>query len=261
MMLRSGVQANDLRVVESELSNPSAILRRERAIVVNLEHIKAIITADEVLVPNPKDPFMGSFVCDLEFKLSDFGAFLKEDTTIVQLVIFDDELDASFIYCVPLLKLICLDQNRLEEQARKEKEELERMLEKNRRKVQKAQMREALEQQWREEERYRELEELQRQKEEAMRRKKQQEEEECTNQTKVLVLQSQTHTKRERITDKVESWMVQAPETSTTSGSSRLLNAASIDPAPKLQESNEVKEAYNNDRPRKMRKIDQVEDG
>ncbi|XP_028065068.1 magnesium transporter MRS2-F-like isoform X1 [Camellia sinensis] len=73
IMLRSGVQANDLRVVESELSNPSAILRRERAIVVNLEHIKAIITANEVLVPNPKDPFMGSFVCDLEFKLSDFG--------------------------------------------------------------------------------------------------------------------------------------------------------------------------------------------
>ncbi|CAL5438844.1 unnamed protein product [Camellia sinensis] len=37
-------------------------------------------------------------------------AFLKEDTAIVQLVIFDDELDASFIYCVPVLKLICLDQ-------------------------------------------------------------------------------------------------------------------------------------------------------
>ncbi|KAF5938340.1 hypothetical protein HYC85_022599 [Camellia sinensis] len=72
-MRRSGVQAQDLRVVEPELSNPSAILRRERAIVVNLEHIKAIITANEVLVPNPKDPFMVSFVRDLEFKLSDFG--------------------------------------------------------------------------------------------------------------------------------------------------------------------------------------------
>ncbi|GMP76395.1 hypothetical protein CsSME_00033088 [Camellia sinensis var. sinensis] len=72
-MRRSGVQAQDLRVVEPELSNPSAILRRERAIVVNLEHIKAIITANEVLVPNPKDPFMVSFVRNLEFKLSDFG--------------------------------------------------------------------------------------------------------------------------------------------------------------------------------------------
>ncbi|KAI7990908.1 Magnesium transporter MRS2-F [Camellia lanceoleosa] len=84
IMLRSGVQANDLRVVESELSNPSAILRRERAIVVNLEHIKAIITADEVLVPNPKDPFMGSFVCDLEFKLSDFGANMVSNKAMEQ---------------------------------------------------------------------------------------------------------------------------------------------------------------------------------
>ncbi|CAL5438870.1 unnamed protein product [Camellia sinensis] len=84
IMLRSGVQANDLRVVESELSNPSAILRRERAIVVNLEHIKAIITANEVLVPNPKDPFMGSFVCDLEFKLSDFGANMVSNKAMEQ---------------------------------------------------------------------------------------------------------------------------------------------------------------------------------
>ncbi|CAL5434488.1 unnamed protein product [Camellia sinensis] len=84
IMLRSGVQAHDLRVVESELLNPSAILRRERAIVVNLEHIKAIITANEVLVPNPKDPFMGSFVCDLEFKLSDFGATMVSNKAMEQ---------------------------------------------------------------------------------------------------------------------------------------------------------------------------------
>ncbi|KAG5515506.1 hypothetical protein RHGRI_036523 [Rhododendron griersonianum] len=69
---RSGITARDLRVVEPELSYPSAILRRERAVVVNLEHIKAIVTANEVLVPNPRDPRMASFVYDLEFKLSDF---------------------------------------------------------------------------------------------------------------------------------------------------------------------------------------------
>lgn len=74
----------------------------------------------------------------------------------------------------------------VQDQARKQKEELERMLEENRRKVEEAQRREALEQQRREEERYRELEELQRQKEEAMRRKKQQEEEERANQLKLL---------------------------------------------------------------------------
>ncbi|CAL5434486.1 unnamed protein product [Camellia sinensis] len=84
IMRRSGVQAQDLRVVEPELSNPSAILRRERAIVVNLEHIKAIITANEVLVPNPKDPFMVSFVRDLEFKLSDFGATMGSDKAMKQ---------------------------------------------------------------------------------------------------------------------------------------------------------------------------------
>ncbi|KAI8555144.1 hypothetical protein RHMOL_Rhmol05G0151600 [Rhododendron molle] len=74
----------------------------------------------------------------------------------------------------------------LKERARKDKEELERMIEENRRKVEEAQRREALEQQRREEERYRELEERQKQKEEAMRRKKQQEEEERANQIKLL---------------------------------------------------------------------------
>ena len=74
----------------------------------------------------------------------------------------------------------------IQEQARREKIELERMLEENRRKVEEAQRREALEQQRREEESYRELEELQRQKEEAMRMKKKQEEEERANQIKLL---------------------------------------------------------------------------
>lgn len=73
-----------------------------------------------------------------------------------------------------------------QEQARKEKEELEKMLEENRRKVEESQRREAEEQQRREEERYRELERIQREKEEAMRRKKQQEEEERVNQMKLL---------------------------------------------------------------------------
>ena len=59
-----------------------------------------------------------------------------------------------------------------QEQARKEREELDRMLEENRRRVEEAQQREALELQRKEEERYRELELIQRQKEEAARRKK-----------------------------------------------------------------------------------------
>ncbi|KAF9594282.1 hypothetical protein IFM89_028939 [Coptis chinensis] len=68
----------------------------------------------------------------------------------------------------------------------REREELDKMLEENRRRVEEAKKREALEQQRKEEERYRELEQLQRQKEEAMRRKKLEEEEERSNQMKLL---------------------------------------------------------------------------
>ncbi|KAF8411788.1 hypothetical protein HHK36_004347 [Tetracentron sinense] len=41
--------------------------------------------------------------------LQQCDAYLKEDTAIVQLVIFDDPIGASFIYCSPVLKLIYLD--------------------------------------------------------------------------------------------------------------------------------------------------------
>lgn len=73
-----------------------------------------------------------------------------------------------------------------EEQARKEREELDKMLEENRRRVEEAQRREALELQHKEEERYRELEMIQRQKEEAARRRKLEEEEEHANQMNLL---------------------------------------------------------------------------
>lgn len=65
-----------------------------------------------------------------------------------------------------------------QEKARREREELDKMLEENRRRVEEAQRREALELQRKEEERHRELELIQRQKEEAARRKKLEDEEE-----------------------------------------------------------------------------------
>ncbi|KAK1413484.1 hypothetical protein QVD17_35258 [Tagetes erecta] len=65
-----------------------------------------------------------------------------------------------------------------EEKARREREELDKMLEENRRRVEEAQRREALELQRKEEERHRELELIQRQKEEAARRKKLEDEQE-----------------------------------------------------------------------------------
>ncbi|KAI3984084.1 hypothetical protein MKX01_035211 [Papaver californicum] len=42
-MRRTGLPARDLRILDPVLSYPSTILGREKAIVVNLEHIKAII--------------------------------------------------------------------------------------------------------------------------------------------------------------------------------------------------------------------------
>nr|KAJ0205241.1 hypothetical protein LSAT_V11C500253030 [Lactuca sativa] len=50
IMHRVQIHARDLRILDPLLSYPSTILGRERAIVLNLEHIKAIITAEEVWI-------------------------------------------------------------------------------------------------------------------------------------------------------------------------------------------------------------------
>ncbi|WZY74611.1 hypothetical protein YC2023_020995 [Brassica napus] len=55
IMHRVQIHARDLRILDPNLSYPSAILGRERAIVLNLEHIKAIITAQEVLIRDSSD--------------------------------------------------------------------------------------------------------------------------------------------------------------------------------------------------------------
>lgn len=47
-MRRCAIPARDLRILDPVLVYPSTILGREKAIVINLEHIKAIITAEEV---------------------------------------------------------------------------------------------------------------------------------------------------------------------------------------------------------------------
>ncbi|ERN08630.1 magnesium transporter MRS2-F isoform X1 [Amborella trichopoda] len=71
IMRRTGLPARDLRVLDPALSYPSAILGRERAIMINLEHIKAIITAVEVLVLNSNDPLVATFVQDLQNRIPD----------------------------------------------------------------------------------------------------------------------------------------------------------------------------------------------
>ncbi|XP_043697493.1 magnesium transporter MRS2-3-like [Telopea speciosissima] len=66
---RTGLPARDLRILDPLLSYPSTVLGREKAIVINLEHIKAIITAQEVLLLNSRDPSVTPFVDELQRRL------------------------------------------------------------------------------------------------------------------------------------------------------------------------------------------------
>ncbi|XP_031273916.1 magnesium transporter MRS2-F-like isoform X2 [Pistacia vera] len=70
IMRRTGLPARDLRVLDPMLSYPSTIMGRERAIVVNLEHIKAIITAKEVFLLNSINHLVVEFVQDLQHRIS-----------------------------------------------------------------------------------------------------------------------------------------------------------------------------------------------
>jgi len=69
IMRRTGLPARDLRILDPLLSYPSTVLGRERAIVINLEHIKAIITAQEVLLLNSRDPSVIPFVEELQRRI------------------------------------------------------------------------------------------------------------------------------------------------------------------------------------------------
>nr|QMS54631.1 magnesium transporter 4 [Camellia sinensis] len=69
IMRRTGLPARDLRILDPILSYPSTVLGRERAIVINLEHIKAIITAQEVLLLNSRDPSVMPFVEELQRRI------------------------------------------------------------------------------------------------------------------------------------------------------------------------------------------------
>ncbi|KAG8658642.1 magnesium transporter MRS2-2 isoform X2 [Manihot esculenta] len=69
IMHRVQIHARDLRILDPLLSYPSTILGRERAIVLNLEHIKAIITSEEVLLRDPLDENVIPVVEELQRRL------------------------------------------------------------------------------------------------------------------------------------------------------------------------------------------------
>ncbi|CAA7027120.1 unnamed protein product [Microthlaspi erraticum] len=66
---RVQIHARDLRILDPNLFYPSAILGRERAIVLNLEHIKAIITSEEVLLRDSTDEHVIPVLEELQRRL------------------------------------------------------------------------------------------------------------------------------------------------------------------------------------------------
>lgn len=73
MMRRCDLPARDLRLLDPLFVYPSTILGREKAIVVNLEQIRCIITADEVLLLNSLDSYVLKYVVELQKRLQGAG--------------------------------------------------------------------------------------------------------------------------------------------------------------------------------------------
>ncbi|KAE8039014.1 hypothetical protein FH972_011467 [Carpinus fangiana] len=74
IMRRVHIHARDLRILDPLLSYPSTILGRDKAIVLNLEHIKAIITAEEVLLRDPTEHYVIPVVEELKRRLPPVNA-------------------------------------------------------------------------------------------------------------------------------------------------------------------------------------------
>ncbi|GJY62665.1 magnesium transporter MRS2-1 [Tanacetum coccineum] len=74
VMRRCDLPARDLRLLDPLFVYPSTILGREKAIVVNLEQIRCIITADEVLLLNSLDSYVLQYVVELQRRLKASGA-------------------------------------------------------------------------------------------------------------------------------------------------------------------------------------------
>lgn len=69
IMRRAGLPARDMRILDPLLSHSSTILGRERAIVVHLEHIRVIITAEEVMVLKTQGAQAATFADELQRRI------------------------------------------------------------------------------------------------------------------------------------------------------------------------------------------------
>eukprot|EP00850_Spirogloea_muscicola_P019377 SM000189S04094 [mRNA] locus=s189:211481:213892:+ [translate_table: standard] len=79
IMRRCDLPARDLRLLDPLFVYPSTLLGREKAIVVNLEQIRCIITADEVLLLNTLNHFVLQYVHELQRRLKQSGAQLASE--------------------------------------------------------------------------------------------------------------------------------------------------------------------------------------
>ncbi|KAL4379505.1 hypothetical protein GQ457_02G035740 [Hibiscus cannabinus] len=81
---RTDLPDRGLQIFDPFLSYPSTVLVRERAIVINLEHIKTIIMAQEVLMLNFKNPSDTPFVNELQRKIqSEILSFLFHSSILL----------------------------------------------------------------------------------------------------------------------------------------------------------------------------------
>ncbi|GAB2269547.1 Magnesium transporter MRS2-1 [Dionaea muscipula] len=84
MMRRCDLPAHDLRLLDPLFVYPSTLLGREKAIVVNLEQIRCIITADEVLLLNSLENYVLHYVVELQrrLKLSTVNGSWQSDDSL-----------------------------------------------------------------------------------------------------------------------------------------------------------------------------------
>ncbi|XP_038888713.1 magnesium transporter MRS2-I-like [Benincasa hispida] len=112
IMQRVQINARDLRLLDPLLSYPSTILGRERVIVLNLEHIKSIITADEVLLRDPMDENVVPIVEELQRRLPSTNSLYQgqgeeEEPSTTQNELAENEFPFEFRALEVALEAIC----------------------------------------------------------------------------------------------------------------------------------------------------------
>ncbi|XP_057466322.1 magnesium transporter MRS2-4-like [Actinidia eriantha] len=90
---RVSIPARDLRILGPVFSHSSNILAREKAMVVNLEYIKAIVTAEEVLLLDPLRQEVLPFVDQLRQQIPHKSSFQTQGGG--QMAVQDNEMHLS----------------------------------------------------------------------------------------------------------------------------------------------------------------------